>query len=664
MRLGLNILELDLTDPSAADAFMSVAEVACDRPEVVAGPDALDAMRSLEGTRGVVFRGRGRAYVSGTPALDAGTLARRLDAEVGPGGTWSCRRIQASRLAADDPRGFLRLLLASLPAFLMGRGGASNLMGHLYWRMPASDVVTGGVTDELAFLVFEVSEDLALTISVRTFTRTTLKDDIAFRRRPFEQYPLYRLEGTSLVRAPRGTVADDVFIQRVRRDAVRPRSKDLIDFYTFADGGGRGQRGVSQTKLGALSEVLGLLEAVYGGFATVTLGSREYPDDPGHRVVRDQSRRRAWELEGEMPPFAIRDAVGTKVSREATELVKRWLFEVGVQLGPGGVTLNFVQSPKWYRDRGLRDEYVPSTRGHVVQNVDIRQVKGFRTKVRNNAEKPLASLKKNVFEAILKEVLIKWDCKVGRCGLATVPEALRFHVLLDELAEETEGEDGSAADGGEGSRQPAKRDPKVATLAVGADGSLEYGEAPLDRVEDWQVVDALSGHERKGDDAVCVIEDADGNLNAIFETGLFTVPEDLAAHIARVRRKDNVRAQQAKTEEVSSLLGIGVVREGETSALFFSGLPYNPNIRVARSSNVRRLEALDGSRLRMDLIVPLLDVDFVRLRQLTVVPWPLKYLREFHAMARAESAGTTPADTGPADKAGGPAGMVQLELPV
>lgn len=638
MRLGLNVLELDVTDPPAADAFMTVAEVACDRPEVVAGPDALDAMRSLEGIRGVVFRGRGRAYVSGIPSLDAGTLARRLDSEVGPEGAWSCRRVSASRLAADDPRGFLRLLLASLPAFLMGRESISNLMGHLYWRMPASDLVKDGVTDELAFLVFEVSEGLALTISVRTFTRTTLKDDIAFRRRPFEQYPLYRLEGASLVRAPRGTVADDVFIQRVRRDSARPRGKDLIDFYTFSDGGGQGQRGVSQTKLGALSEVLGLLEAVYGRFATISLGSKEIPDDPGHRVVRQQSKRKAWELEGEMPPFAIRDAVGTRVSREAATLVKRLLFEAGVQLGPGGVTLNFVRSPKWYRDKGLRDEYLPSTRARIVQNVDIRQVSGFRTKVRNNAEKPLTSLKNNVFEPILKEALIKWDCKVGRCGLATVPETLRFHVLLDDLAEEAEGDaegaaDGSASENDEGARGPVRRDPMVATLSVGADGHLEYGEVPLDRVEDWQVVDALSGHERKGDDAVCVMEDAEGNLNAIFETDLFTVPEDLSSHIARVRRKDNVRAEQAKTEEVASLLGIGVVREGETSALFFSGLPSNPNIRVARSSNVRRLEALDGSRLRMDLVVPLLDVDFVRLRQLTVVPWPLKYLREFHAMA-------------------------------
>ena len=44
---------------------------------------------------------------------------------------------------------------------------------------------------------------------------------------------------------------------------------------------------------------------------------------------------------------------------------------------------------------------------------------------------------------------------------------------------------------------------------------------------------------------------------------------------------------------------------------------------------IREVQAIDDAPVFFDELLPLMDVDFVRLGSLTVLPFPFKYLREY-----------------------------------
>ena len=49
---------------------------------------------------------------------------------------------------------------------------------------------------------------------------------------------------------------------------------------------------------------------------------------------------------------------------------------------------------------------------------------------------------------------------------------------------------------------------------------------------------------------------------------------------------------------------------------------------IQRAANIREIRAVEGSKMLFEDIAPLLNVTFVRNGQLTVIPFPFKYLRE------------------------------------
>lgn len=55
--------------------------------------------------------------------------------------------------------------------------------------------------------------------------------------------------------------------------------------------------------------------------------------------------------------------------------------------------------------------------------------------------------------------------------------------------------------------------------------------------------------------------------------------------------------------------------------------------KLERAAVIREIEAVGGSGLIFEELLPLMGVEFVRYGQLTVIPFPFKYLREGIKMA-------------------------------
>lgn len=51
--------------------------------------------------------------------------------------------------------------------------------------------------------------------------------------------------------------------------------------------------------------------------------------------------------------------------------------------------------------------------------------------------------------------------------------------------------------------------------------------------------------------------------------------------------------------------------------------------KIQRACVVRTIEGYDGAEIRFDEMLPMMNVTFVHSGQLTVMPFPFKYLREY-----------------------------------
>ena len=81
---------------------------------------------------------------------------------------------------------------------------------------------------------------------------------------------------------------------------------------------------------------------------------------------------------------------------------------------------------------------------------------------------------------------------------------------------------------------------------------------------------------------------------------------------------------------LSASLNIKYIGENESEACYFVGdRQSNVQFRLNNACHLRKIIAVNGSKLVFKEILPTMDVDFVRTGQSTVLPFPFKYIREY-----------------------------------
>lgn len=90
---------------------------------------------------------------------------------------------------------------------------------------------------------------------------------------------------------------------------------------------------------------------------------------------------------------------------------------------------------------------------------------------------------------------------------------------------------------------------------------------------------------------------------------------------------------QSKDDLFDASLNIKYFGETETEAYYFVGDKRN-NVKFSfkDACHIRKIVAVNGSKLVFREILPTMDVDFVRTGQSTVIPFPFKYIREYKSL--------------------------------
>lgn len=99
------------------------------------------------------------------------------------------------------------------------------------------------------------------------------------------------------------------------------------------------------------------------------------------------------------------------------------------------------------------------------------------------------------------------------------------------------------------------------------------------------------------------------------------------------------KAKEIKEELFSSNMDLYIIKTEEPQALYYYVGQKNQNLRspIQFATPIRRIFPLKGSELFGDKLLFMMDVDFVRTSDRTVLPFPAKYIREFMKIPKNEN---------------------------
>lgn len=93
-----------------------------------------------------------------------------------------------------------------------------------------------------------------------------------------------------------------------------------------------------------------------------------------------------------------------------------------------------------------------------------------------------------------------------------------------------------------------------------------------------------------------------------------------------------LRGKIKREELLSSILDIKSFDEGKAKYYFVGTIGEGMRAKVVTAANIRKITPYKDARIMFNDLLPLMNVTFVHNGQLTVVPFPFKYLREYIKM--------------------------------
>ena len=155
-------------------------------------------------------------------------------------------------------------------------------------------------------------------------------------------------------------------------------------------------------------------------------------------------------------------------------------------------------------------------------------------------------------------------------------------------------------------------------------------ENTLFEINDYsECVSIFEDANAKGEIVKGIIKTEDGAINVIKDSGMFTLPEFDRLHTLLSEGDNKLRGKERREELLASCLDIKLFEESGVQYYFVGTIGEGMRANIQRASVIRRIEGYNEAPVRFEQLLPLMNVSFVHNGQLTVIPFPFKYLREF-----------------------------------
>ena len=500
----------------------------------------------------------------------------------------------------------IQLLLNSLGTYETDELKFNNITGHFYcydasWlkRFKGKDAPVS----QIPCLELKITKDLVFKWSIQTFTAVTLRKEIEFKAKKFEEYPQYILSrNQTLRRKPKDSKEVGFIARQTKKD------KNEITFLDI-----RGIEHYKQCKLGVITNVLKKFNEKCTQYVKV-----QFQKIPNVRelVVEPKLSEKTKDLIGRLikeQPIRIVNAIGDSYSDDFVDDLQSALKErFGVQATlikhpkKGCLNLRVVHDKDTYE--GRNDPHNDKFDGCIVQHLTYEN---FKTNVTS------------ALNTVAEELLIKNDIQERTISLV---DWEKYNFSDDWIF---------------GLRIMEDKTARFFFMTVHPDGTFDSEELPFDLFNANKFSDCMEIFDNDEDGIVCGTIQHGESINIIQETELRTLPDmfEVEAQLKRYKQEvavaenkrsvKGVRSTQYKEQLFGSCIDIKCYQK-DGCQYYYSGVSgYGLNSTIQCAANIRRIIPYKESELFFDQLLALMGVTFVRNGQLTVVPFPFKYLREY-----------------------------------
>lgn len=492
----------------------------------------------------------------------------------------------------------LQLLLNSLSNYQSEGLKFNNLTGHFYCFHPGwlkHRKVNGA--DEIVqvpCMEVKITSDFRLKLTVSTFTSELLKSKIEFNKKQFYQYPKYVFSANNTLRRKLADDQDRVFIKRQIKG-----KKASIPFLGLSS-----LENFEQSKMGLLNSIVQRFNTTFGKYAVISFYEIDDYKSEDYTTTVKKENEASIKAALDKLPVKIVDDIDDTYSGLFCKEIRNTLKEkydveskIGKRVSKDHLNIRLIHNKEYYQ--GENDPHDQEFPGIAVQHITFEDF---------TADSQFA------VKSVLHEVLIKEDLRNGKITLfdwnsLTFDGPVTFGIAAD-------------SNGGD----------KYAFMDILPDGTFEL------TTEDYNPM-----HETCHSDMMLAMEDmilaeesfkgmikfADGTIIVIKDTGWFTIPEIEKIYRELSSGNTKIRGEEMRKELLTACLDIKCF-EDENSDYYFVGTKQKGLPRTIQvAANIRKVERVQGNDSKFAELLPLMNVSFVHNGQLTVMPFPFKYLREY-----------------------------------
>ena len=487
----------------------------------------------------------------------------------------------------------IQLLLNALSRYDLPELSFNNLTGHLYCFHPKWIKKSKGVIWQVPCMEMRISEEMILSLNIRTFTSGKLQKDITFKKKKYHDYPKYVFSSRNTLRRKLADDKEDEFILRQldgeKNDIGFLDTKSIDRF--------------NATKMGVLACVIECFNENYEKIAHVEFSQVAASQCIDHDLTAKKANKNAVK-QALKQPIRLIDQINDEHSEAFLRRVQKvlkdnWSIEavIGQRVMKNSLNIVLIHDADYYE--GMDDPHSLHYDA-TVQHITREKYDGDS---------------KFTAEAIIHELLIKEDIRNKKISLFNWNELdvagdVSFGVKFTDDENES----------------------RYFFMTVHPDGTFDVKEEINDLFSQSCYASCMEIFDRAEvakDNVKGIVMDAYGNINVIKDTGWITIPEIIEIKKELEAGNNKLRSKAKREDLLSSCLDIKSFRVDKTLYYFVGTIGEGMKYAIHNAANIRRIEPYNGAPEFFEKLLPLMNVSFVKNEQLTVMPFPFKYLREW-----------------------------------
>lgn len=509
---------------------------------------------------------------------------------------FDCMTLKSVDVSEIKKHELLQLLLNALSCYDLPELRFNNLTGHLYCFHPKWIKKSQGVIWQVPCLELRVTEDLILALSIRTFTSGKLQKNITFKKKKYRDYPKYVFSSRNTLRRKLTEDKEDEFIIRQlegsKSDIAFLDTKSLEKF--------------KATKMGTLSSIIECFNVNYENMAHIEFVQVNSSKCIDHDLNAKKENKKAVEQALTLP-IRLVDQIKDEHSLDFLKRVQKVLKEnwnlgssVEQKVSKNSLNVVLIHDADYYE--GMDDPHSLHYDA-TVQHITHEKYDGDS---------------KFTAEAIIHELLVKEDLGKGKISLFDW-KSLGYVGDVAFGMKFVDDEDVS----------------RYFFMTVHPDGTFEIEEQVNDLFSQSRYsacMEIFDKADSTKENVKGVVVDSNGNINVIKDTGWITIPEILAIKKELESGNNKLRSKAKREELLSSCLDIKSFRIDGALYYFVGLIGEGMKYAIHNAANIRIIEPYGDVPEFFEKLLPLMNVSFVKNEQLTVIPFPFKYLREWIKM--------------------------------